>query len=116
MPGLTLLASTALHHKAPALRGTAALWSPETGIVDSHGLMLALAGEAEAGAQLVLQTAVRRFAERDGVVLEGTSAGAPLTLKARRCLNAAGFGAFALAREVLGGGGSGALLRCGALL
>ena len=93
-----------LHHKAPALRGTAALWSPETGIVDSHGLMLALAGEAEAaGAQLVLQTAVRRFAlERDGVVLEGASAGAPLTLKARRCLNAAGFGAFALAREVLG--------------
>ena len=105
VPGLTLLASTALHHKAPALRGTAALWSPETGIVDSHGLMLALAGEAEAaGAQLVLQTAVRRFAlERDGVVLEGTSAGAPLTLKARRCLNAAGFGAFALAREVMGG-------------
>ena len=51
----------------------------------------------------MLQTAVRRLAlERDGVVLEGTSAGAPLTLKARRCLNAAGFGAFALAREVLG--------------
>ena len=36
------------------------------------------------------------------MVLAGTSAGAPLTLKARRCLNAAGFGAFALARQVLG--------------
>ena len=104
VPGLTLLTEADLRQKAPALRGTAALWSPETGIVDSHGLMLALAGEAEAaGAQLVLQTAVTRLSlERDGVVLEGTSAGAPLTLKARRCLNAAGFGAFALARQVLG--------------
>ena len=105
VPGLTLLTESELRQKAPALQGTGALWSPETGIVDSHGLMLALAGEAEAaGAQLVLQTAVTRLAlDRDGVVLDGTSAGAPLTLKARRCLNAAGFGAFALARDVLDG-------------
>ena len=105
VPGLTLLSEADLRLKAPALRGTAALWSPETGIVDSQSLMLALAGEAEAaGAQLVLQTAVTRLAlQKDGVVLEGSSVGAPLTLKARRCLNAAGFGAFALARDVLDG-------------
>ena len=43
----------------PALRCTAALLSPETGIVDSHGLMLALQGDLEsAGGALALQSPV----------------------------------------------------------
>jgi L-2-hydroxyglutarate oxidase LhgO len=36
----------------PALHCVAALWSPDTGIVDSHGLMLALQGDAEAAGAL----------------------------------------------------------------
>src|SRR5690606_32284352 len=41
----------------PALRCDAALVSPSTGIVDSHGLMLALQGDAEnAGGQCVFMT------------------------------------------------------------
>jgi L-2-hydroxyglutarate oxidase LhgO len=41
----------------PQLACVAALWSPSTGIVDSHGLMTALLGRAEAhGASLALQT------------------------------------------------------------
>jgi len=39
-----------------------ALWSPSTGIVDSHGLMLALEGDlATRGGQVVLHTAVARI-------------------------------------------------------
>jgi L-2-hydroxyglutarate oxidase LhgO len=45
----------------PALHCTAALLSASTGIVDSHGLMLSLQGEAEAGgAMLALKSPVQR--------------------------------------------------------
>jgi L-2-hydroxyglutarate oxidase LhgO len=51
----------------PQLECVEALWSPSTGIVDSHALMLALQGDAEnAGASLVLQTAVQRITRSDG--------------------------------------------------
>ncbi|HEY4080034.1 MAG TPA: NAD(P)/FAD-dependent oxidoreductase [Burkholderiaceae bacterium] len=50
----------------PALRCEAALLSPSTGIVDSHGLMLALQGDLEhAGGAVVTRSAVESF-ERDG--------------------------------------------------
>ncbi|MBV7485008.1 NAD(P)/FAD-dependent oxidoreductase [Bordetella sp. BOR01] len=43
----------------PAVRGLGAVHSPSTGIVDSHGLMLALLGDAEnAGAMLVANSPV----------------------------------------------------------
>ena len=46
----------------PEVSCVAALLSPSTGIVDSHALMLALQGEAEAhGAQVVLRTKVERI-------------------------------------------------------
>ena len=34
----------------PALRCTGALWSPTTGVIDSHGLMLAYLADAESTA------------------------------------------------------------------
>ena len=47
------------HALEPALRCTAALFSPSTGIVDSHGLMLALQGDLEhAGGMIALGSAV----------------------------------------------------------
>ncbi|HXF55126.1 MAG TPA: NAD(P)/FAD-dependent oxidoreductase [Hyphomicrobiaceae bacterium] len=46
----------------PEVACAAALLSPSTGIVDSHGLMLALEGHAEArGAQIVLRSEVTRI-------------------------------------------------------
>ena len=46
----------------PALHCTAALLSPSTGIVDSHGLMLSLQGDAEAhGAMLALMSPLQRL-------------------------------------------------------
>jgi len=54
---LRLLDQSVLNALEPALSGTSALYSPSTGIIDSHAYMLALQGEAEArGAQFVFNT------------------------------------------------------------
>ena len=51
----------------PALRGVAGLLSPSTGIIDSHGYMLALQGEAEDhGAVVALRTAFLGAEPRPG--------------------------------------------------
>ena len=82
----------------PALRCTAALWSPSTGIVDSHGLMLALQGDAEAhGALLALQSPVRAARiVADGFELD-IGGSEPMQLHAKRVVNSAGLHAQALA-------------------
>ncbi len=50
----------------PELSCVAALYSPSTGIVDSHALMLAYLGDAEAhGAMLALRSALQRVVIRD---------------------------------------------------
>ena len=52
----------------PAVACVAALLSPSTGVVDSHGFMLALQGEAEAnGAEVVLRTPVARVGHAGGL-------------------------------------------------
>lgn len=87
----------------PALACVAALYSPSTGIVDSHALMLALQGDAEAaGANVVFHTPLLRArVTADGFVLElgGT---AQMSLSCRRLINAAGLQAPALARRIKG--------------
>jgi L-2-hydroxyglutarate oxidase LhgO len=56
---LQWLTATQAQRLEPALRCVAALLSPSTGIIDSHALMLAFQGEAEAaGAMVVLRTPV----------------------------------------------------------
>ncbi|WP_341646248.1 NAD(P)/FAD-dependent oxidoreductase [Thauera sp. SDU_THAU2] len=81
----------------PALDAHAALLSPSTGIVDSHGLMLALLGDAERhSAMLALGSPVTGgSADGDGVVLE-VGGETPMTLRARWVINAAGLDAVAL--------------------
>ena len=87
----------------PALACTAALLSPSTGIVDSHGLMLALLGDAEgAGAALALRSPVTAGAvTADGLVVE-IGGDAPMRLRAREVVNAAGLSAPPLARALRG--------------
>ncbi|WP_114649561.1 NAD(P)/FAD-dependent oxidoreductase [Pseudothauera hydrothermalis] len=87
----------------PQLHCQAALLSPSTGIVDSHGLMLALLGDAEAqGATLVCNTPVLAAeAGAAGIVLH-TGGQAPMRLAARTVVNAAGLGAPALAARIEG--------------
>ena len=80
----------------PQVSCVAALLSPSTGIVDSHGFMLALQGEAEAnGAQVVLHTKARRIARHGGlfvVTLEGGEA-----IRCRELVISTGLHASALA-------------------
>ncbi|MFZ5550412.1 MAG: NAD(P)/FAD-dependent oxidoreductase [Pseudomonadota bacterium] len=91
------------HALEPALACRGALLSPSTGIVDSHGLMLALLGDAEAaGAMLALQSPVLRGeVVAGGVVLEVGGDGAT-RLRARQVVNAAGLQACRLARSIDG--------------
>lgn len=87
----------------PELECHGALLSPSTGIVDSHGLMLALLGEAEAHeAMLVLNTPVTSLAVEDGGILVRTGGDAPMDLLARNVINSAGLKAPALAQSMTG--------------
>ncbi|PZX28021.1 putative FAD dependent oxidoreductase [Cupriavidus phytorum] len=89
----------------PQLQCEAALLSPSTGIVDSHGLMTALLGDAEnAGAMLAVQSPVLGGAvTADGIRLEiGAEDGSTTTLLARTVVNSAGLTAPELARRIDG--------------
>lgn len=100
---LTLISAAAAQAQEPALACRAALWSPSTGILDTHGYMLALLGDAEqAGAVLAVKSPVMAMdCEDDGIVLQvgGTE---PTHLKARFVVNAAGLGAVSLANRTAG--------------
>ena len=90
----------------PNLACSAALLSPSTGIIDSHGLMLALLGDAERnGAMLALQSPLKaaRVAD-DGIVLTiGSGNDADSTqLRTRLVINAAGLSATQVARCIEG--------------
>ncbi|MCG5242079.1 NAD(P)/FAD-dependent oxidoreductase [Azospirillum doebereinerae] len=87
----------------PNLRTVGALVSPSTGIVDSHGLMLALLGDAEdAGAMLALLSPLERTRRAaDGFVLE-VGGVEPMRLGCSLLVNAAGLGAWGVARGLEG--------------
>jgi L-2-hydroxyglutarate oxidase LhgO len=101
---LQWLDAAAARAMEPALRCTAALWSPSTGIVDSHGLMLALQGEAEdQGAMLALKSPVQRLrALPGGGLVVHVGGDEPMTVQARTVVNSAGLHAQALAHRTEG--------------
>jgi L-2-hydroxyglutarate oxidase LhgO len=87
----------------PAIRANRALLSRSTGIVDSHALMLALKGDAEAhGVMIALATpVVSGRAHHDGVMIE-TGGVEPMSFMATFVVNAAGLNAQAVARATDG--------------
>lgn len=87
----------------PNLYCTGALWSPSTGVIDSHGLMIAYQGDAEDhGAFIVLNTPVLAMrSEADGIVLE-TGGESPMELQADLVVNSAGLHAPDVALAVSG--------------
>lgn len=103
--GLDLLDADAALELEPNLACAGALLSRETGIVDSHALMLSLRGDLEAaGGAVALGTPVlelRREGEGWLAVFGGTEPG---TLPCEMVVNAAGLGAQALASRVEGYG------------
>lgn len=87
----------------PNIRVVRALLSPSTGIVDSHGLMLAYQGDMEdhGGMIAFLSPVEGGRVEADGIVLETGGADA-MALKCRTLVNSAGLGAQGLAKSIAG--------------
>ena len=88
----------------PALQCEAALLSPSTGIVDSHGLMLSLQADLEAadGAVALCSTVQHLRPSADGWVLTVLADGAEMELLAGIVVNAAGLWAPQLAEQTAG--------------
>lgn len=89
------LSAADIHALEPEIIGTKALFSPSTGIVDSHGMMRALATDlANCGGAVVLQTDVQNVTLRtDGLFeIAMTSGGEPAKITARNLIAAAGLG------------------------
>lgn len=84
----------------PELACTSALMSPSTGIIDSHGYMLALQGDAEnAGAMVSFGSRVTGFRPGPPHVLSGTSQGEAWELAAARVIVAGGLHTAGLLRD-----------------
>ena len=100
---LQRLNGTELKALEPQLKAVAGLLSPSTGIVDSHALMLALQGDAEAaGALLALLASVGAVEVRaDGLKLDVGGA-EPMILLAKTLINCAGHAAPAIAARTKG--------------
>jgi L-2-hydroxyglutarate oxidase LhgO len=85
----------------PELSCAAALYSPSTGIVDSHALMLAYLGDAEAhGAMLALKSAVERVEVKAGGFVLRVEGSDPI--ESSILVNSAGLKAPTVARRMEG--------------
>jgi L-2-hydroxyglutarate oxidase LhgO len=101
---MELLSASQAQALEPALFCTAALFSPSTGIIDSHGLMLAYQGDAEnAGTQCVFHTPLLSGEVRSegGFNLQFGGADA-MQLSCNVLINASGLHAPTLARKIRG--------------
>ena len=99
---LSMLEAQALE---PELACAGALWSPSTGIVDSHALMLAFLGDAERhGAALALRSQVTSGQAGDaGIALQVAGENSINTsVLCNTVVNAAGLGAQTVARAIKG--------------
>lgn len=96
---LRVISKKELAEMEPEVRGLAAVWSPSTGIVDSHGLMLALWGDANnAGAMLILKSPVLGAeVTSDGILLQ-VGGEEPIEVLCRTVINAAGLRAQEVAK------------------
>ena len=99
---VTLDASDA-HALEPQVACVGALFSPSTGIVDSHALMLALEGDLEAaGGRVVLQSPVLSGRRIDGGIELTVGGSDPMALTATTVINACGLTAPTLAARIDG--------------
>lgn len=100
---LVLLSKNQALADQPELQCAAALLSPSTGIIDSHGFMAALLGDAEdASATLALWTEVTSVKPQPSGFAVSTQGAVPFEVLAGAVVNAAGLGAASLARKTAG--------------
>lgn len=101
VPDLVLLTREEARGLEPELECVAAVLSPSTGILDSHGFMLALQGDLEnAGGLVVLNSPVAHVQRSHDAIVLIVGDGAELQVKT--LVNAAGLGAQALAASCAG--------------
>lgn len=103
VPDLEWMTPADVEEMEPAVFCVGALWSPSTGIIDSHGLMLAYQGDAEAqGAMIAFRSPVLggRLAD-DGIVLD-VGGEEPMSLHAQTVVNSAGLWAQRVAAKIAG--------------
>ncbi len=99
--GLTPIAAAEAMALEPHLTCTAALFSKDTGLIDTHGLMLALQGEAEEhGAVLAFHAPVTGGRSGEGGTLLEIGGADPTRLLARTVIIAAGLSACPVARAL----------------
>ena len=92
-----------LRELEPEVRCVAGFLSPSTGIVDSHGLMLAFQGDAEHhGASVVFRSPVERGRITDEGIALAVGGAEPIELLCTTVVNAAGLYAPAVARRIEG--------------
>ncbi|EIN00370.1 2-hydroxyglutarate dehydrogenase [Paraburkholderia hospita] len=87
----------------PALQCVEAVFSPQTGIVDSHQLMLALQGDAERdGAVCAFHAPVEAIEAINGRFIVKVGGNSPTTIGTACVINSAGLHANAIARKIRG--------------
>ena len=104
---LEWLDRAALGEREPAVSGAAGLWSPSSGIIDSHAFMLALQGDLEhhGGAVAFVSEFRGGSFEGDSIRLRVASGGGQVSeIEARTVVNAAGLQASRVAHTLAGGG------------
>jgi L-2-hydroxyglutarate oxidase LhgO len=100
---LTFLTGGEAQVLEPNLRCVGALLSPSTGIVDSHGLMLAYVGDMEErGGMIAFHSPVEGGRVVDGGVELKVGGADPMRLRCRTVVNSAGLHAQAVARSISG--------------
>jgi L-2-hydroxyglutarate oxidase LhgO len=99
---LVPLTAEEAHRIEPEIRCVAALLSPSTGIVDSHGFMVALEGHIEtAGGQVVLNSPVDRITPvADRLFRLDVGGASAMSITARNVVISGGLSATTLARTI----------------
>jgi L-2-hydroxyglutarate oxidase LhgO len=101
--GLELLSAAGAREREPQVRCVGALWSPETGIIDSHQLLRELRADAEAhGASLAFQAPVVGGRLRDSAIELEVGGDDPSTVRCAAVINSAGLHAQQVARSIAG--------------
>ncbi|MEE8515272.1 MAG: NAD(P)/FAD-dependent oxidoreductase [Alphaproteobacteria bacterium] len=103
MPDLEVLDHDETVAREPAITCTAALWSPTTGIIDVHELMLAYQGDAEDhGAAIAFNSPVEGGnIDGNGITLR-TGGPAATDVTCKTLVNSAGLGAQTVAQAIQG--------------
>ncbi|WP_293853430.1 NAD(P)/FAD-dependent oxidoreductase [uncultured Alsobacter sp.] len=100
---LEMISGAAAMAMEPALFCVGALWSPETGIVDSHAYMLSMQGEVEnAGGSFAFHTPFLRASAGGNAIAVETGGAEPFRFTTGLLVNAAGLAASTVGEAIHG--------------